>query len=60
VRITVSDSGIGRKHEDRPGSFGSRLVQRLVSSMHGELRVTPNNPGTCVTLVVPVTGRLGV
>lgn len=59
VTITVSDRGVGTSGAERPGSFGSRLIQRLVSSLHGELRITPNNPGTCATLLVPITAARG-
>lgn len=54
VVITVADRGIGSTVESRSDSFGSRMVKRLVSKMRGELLVEPNNPGTAVTLTVPV------
>lgn len=54
VTVTVSDRGVGTSGSERPGSFGSRLIQRLVSSLHAELRVTSNKPGTCATLLVPI------
>ena len=59
LKITVSDRGVGTAGAGRPGGFGSRMIQRLVSSLHGELGITPNQPGTCITLVVPTTGRAG-
>jgi light-regulated signal transduction histidine kinase (bacteriophytochrome) len=59
VIITVSDRGVGTTGAERPGGFGSRMVQRLVSSAHAELRVAPNNPGTAVTLLVPTAGGQG-
>jgi light-regulated signal transduction histidine kinase (bacteriophytochrome) len=59
VEITVSDRGVGTARSERPGGFGSRMIQRLVSSLHGEFGMMPNEPGTRVTLTVPVTGRPG-
>lgn len=52
--IAVSDRGIGTSGEARTGSFGSRLVQRLVGNVRGELKVEPNDPGTSITLTVPI------
>ena len=54
VTVTVSDRGVGTRGSERPGSFGSRLIHRLVSSLHAELRITSNKPGTCATLHVPI------
>jgi chemotaxis family two-component system sensor kinase Cph1 len=54
ITVAVSDRGVGTIGSERPGSFGSRLIQRLVSSLHAELRVTSNQPGTCATLLVPI------
>jgi light-regulated signal transduction histidine kinase (bacteriophytochrome) len=55
VAVVVADSGVGGGGEAKPGSFGSRLIQRLIQQIDGELEVAPNNPGTCVTLVIPRT-----
>lgn len=54
VEITVADRGVGTTGEARTDSFGSRLVQRLVGSLRGELQVVSNNPGTSVTLLAPI------
>lgn len=59
ITVTVSDRGVGTSGSERPGSFGSRLIQRLVSSLHAELCITPNNPGTCATLLVPIKAMEG-
>ena len=54
ITVAVSDRGVGTIGSERPGSFGSRLIQRLVSSLRAELSVTSNQPGTCATLLVPI------
>ena len=53
VTVTVADRGVGTDGSSRPGSFGSKLIHRLVEQASGEIRFAPNNPGTAVTLVVP-------
>jgi light-regulated signal transduction histidine kinase (bacteriophytochrome) len=58
LAIAIADKGVGTTGESRPGSFGSRLVQRLVASIHGELTIAPNSPGTAITLTVPLAGAL--
>ena len=37
ITVAVSDRGVGTIGSERPGSFGSRLIQRLVSSLRAEL-----------------------
>ncbi len=56
VSITVADQGVGTDGTGRAGSFGSRLVQRLVGNMRGEIEVARTNPGSSITLLVPMTG----
>jgi two-component sensor histidine kinase len=58
LKITVADAGIGTNGAERSGGFGSRLIQRLIGSVRGEVQVMPNNPGTCITLLVPMTGGM--
>lgn len=55
--ITVSDRGLGGTATARRDGFGSRLVQRLVNSMGGELQIAANDPGTSVTLRIPIAGE---
>jgi light-regulated signal transduction histidine kinase (bacteriophytochrome) len=52
ISVTVRDRGVGGGPEVRPESFGSRLVQRLIQQMGGQLNVTGDH-GTCVTLLIP-------
>jgi light-regulated signal transduction histidine kinase (bacteriophytochrome) len=52
--VSVADSGAGTDGSSTPGSFGSHLVRRLVQQISGELEFTANNPGTIVTLSLPV------
>lgn len=54
LRVTVADRGVGTTGEERTGSFGSRLVQRLVARIGAEMQVTREEPGTAVSLVVPI------
>jgi light-regulated signal transduction histidine kinase (bacteriophytochrome) len=55
LAITVADKGIGPGAGlERPGSFGSRLIQRLVAQLSGEIAVVDDRPGTAVTLVIPL------
>jgi len=54
LAITVADKGVGPGAGlERSGSFGSRLIQRLVAQLSGELEVADARPGTAVTLVIP-------
>lgn len=62
LSITVADKGIGPsgggQATDGPsGGFGSRLIQRLIERMGGEIRIVPARPGTSVTLTVPIARR---
>lgn len=57
IVVTVSDRGSGKGANDGHEGFGSRLVQRLVDSMGGELTITPQNPGTSVKLRIPIAGE---
>jgi len=54
IAVIVADNGVGTDGGQRAGSFGSQLIRRLVTQISGELEITPNNPGTVVTLTVPV------
>ncbi|WP_417322387.1 histidine kinase dimerization/phosphoacceptor domain -containing protein [Erythrobacter aureus] len=56
IAVTVSDRGSGKGPTDVHEGFGSRLVQRLVDSMGGELTVASNNPGTSVKMRIPLAG----
>ncbi len=54
LAVTVADRGVGPGAGiERAGSFGSRLIQRLVAQLSGELQVTDGRPGTAVTLIIP-------
>src|SRR5690606_2625768 len=54
LAITVADRGVGPGGGlERTGSFGSRLIQRLVAQLSGELEIADGRPGTAVTLVIP-------
>jgi two-component sensor histidine kinase len=58
LAITVADRGVGPAAGlSRPGSFGSRLIQRLAAQLSGELSIADNRPGTAVTLVIPSPKR---
>ncbi len=58
MSITVTDQGVGISEGGDPsGGFGSRLVQRLVERVRGEIRIAQANPGTSVTLLVPIAGH---
>ena len=54
VAVVVADKGVGTDGSGRAGSFGSKLLHRLVEQASGELRFAPNHPGTAVTLVLPI------
>lgn len=54
LTVVVADHGAGTDGSQKPGSFGSQLVQRLVQQISGKLEFSPNNPGTSITLTVPV------
>jgi len=53
LAISVADNGVGTDGCQRPGSFGSQLVRRLVEQVSGELDFAANHPGTVVTLTLP-------
>ncbi|MGA0531921.1 histidine kinase dimerization/phosphoacceptor domain -containing protein [Hansschlegelia sp. KR7-227] len=60
IRLTVSDSGVGRASDAKKG-FGSRMVEALVRQLSGELSYQDNRPGLRVTLSAPITrGRAGL
>lgn len=46
MAISIADKGVGTDGSQRPGSFGSQLVQRLVTQVPGELEFAPNKPET--------------
>lgn len=58
IAVTVADNGVGTDGGQRPGSFGSQLVRRLVEQVSGELEFASNEPGTIVTLTLPAQAVL--
>jgi two-component sensor histidine kinase len=57
LSITVADRGAGMSTNGHKAGFGSRLVQRLVDRVRGELQIAPGDPGTSITLLVPIAQR---
>ena len=57
IRVTVADQGIGIRADARQTGLGSRLTKALIAQLRGEIEISSNAPGTCVTLTVPTSAR---
>lgn len=53
IRLAIGDRGRGIEESGKHQSFGSRLVQTLVSQLSGTLEHRDNHPGLRVELTVP-------
>ncbi len=54
IRVVVRDRGVGIGEGTPQSGLGSRLIRSLISQLQGELKITEEQPGTAVTLIVPV------
>jgi two-component sensor histidine kinase len=55
IRLEVDDDGVGLGTSNWPdeGNLGAKIARRLVSQLHGELRVDTGRNGTSITVDIP-------
>jgi len=54
IRVTIADQGSGLTRRERPGGFGAHMTASLIANIGGQIVVSDNRPGTCVTVTVPL------
>lgn len=54
VHLMVEDDGVGREVQEGAPGFGRALVEMVVRQMRGTLTYEPSEPGTRVTVTVPL------
>ena len=60
LRLEIADDGIGRPNDVEPSaSFGTSLIRTLGRQLKADVRWTPCNPGTRVTIDLPMGGPRG-
>ena len=54
LEVVIADNGVGMRDDKVRSGFGSRLIRTLARQLQAEVLWTPADPGTIVTLRLPV------